>query len=245
MMFSIPKFSEPHFFFRVARLSLFALLGLGVVLWQLPALAEKSVTVIPAPVIDEPATPGIETAVFAGGCFWGVQGVFQHVDGVTQALSGYSGGDSVTAYYPIVSTGETGHAESVRVTFDPHAITYGKLLQIYFSVAHDPTELNRQGPDEGTQYRSALFPENPDQKRIAEAYIAQLNAAGVFAKPIATRIEPFKAFYPAEHYHQNYLTLNPYNPYIAINDVPKVAALKKLFPSLYRDNPVLVQTASN
>jgi peptide-methionine (S)-S-oxide reductase len=183
--------------------------------------------------------------VFAGGCFWGVQGVFQHVAGVANAVSGYSGGDAASAQYETVSGGETGHAESVQVSFDPHQVTYGKLLQIYFSVVHDPTQLNRQGPDRGTQYRSALFPQNADQKRVAEAYIAQLNQVRAFAKPIVTRIEAFKGFYPAEGYHQNYLTLNPQNPYIAFNDLPKVAALQRLFPTLYRDKPVLVQTASN
>jgi peptide-methionine (S)-S-oxide reductase len=201
---------------------------------------------IPPPAIDESAaTSSSETAVFAGGCFWGVQGVFQHVAGVANAVSGYSGGDAASAQYETVSGGETGHAESVQVSFDPHQVTYGKLLQIYFSVVHDPTQLNRQGPDRGTQYRSALFPQNADQKRVAEAYIAQLNQVRAFAKPIVTRIEAFKGFYPAEGYHQNYLTLNPQNPYIAFNDLPKVAALQRLFPTLYRDKPVLVQTASN
>jgi peptide-methionine (S)-S-oxide reductase len=183
--------------------------------------------------------------VFAGGCFWGVQGVFQHVAGVTNAISGYSGGDRVTAHYQIVSGGDTGHAESVQVTFDPHQISYGKLLQIFFSVVQDPTELNRQGPDEGTQYRSAIFPQNDAQKRVSAAYIAQLNDAHVFNEPIVTAVEPFKGFFPAEGYHQNYLTLNPHNPYIAFNDLPKVAALRKLFPDLYRDQPALVDIASD
>jgi peptide-methionine (S)-S-oxide reductase len=197
--------------------------------------------------MDEPAAsaPAQEIAVLAGGCFWGVQGVFQHVTGVTNAVSGYSGGDRATAQYRTVGGGDTGHAESVEITFDPRLISYGKLLQIYFSVVQDPTELNRQGPDEGTQYRSAIFPQNDEQKRVAEAYIAQLDKAGVFHKPIVTAVEPFKGFFPAEGYHQNYLTLNPRALYIVYNDLPKVAALKTLFPTEYRDQPVLVQAASN
>lgn len=222
--------------------ALFAMAA-GTVYWNAGAAAETP-HAIPAPAIDEPASAtSSEVAVLAGGCFWGVQGVFQHVDGVTNAVSGYAGGSKETADYHTVSTGSTGHAESVQVTFDPHRISYGRLLQIYFSVAHDPTELNRQGPDTGTQYRSAIFPTSPDQARIAEAYIAQLNAAHVFAAPIATKIEPAEAFYPAEAYHQNYLTLHPDQPYIAFNDIPKVEALKQLFPSLYRDKPVLVAAA--
>jgi peptide-methionine (S)-S-oxide reductase len=211
-----------------------------------PAVAADSVAV-PPPLVDEAAAtaPASETAVFAGGCFWGVQGVFQHVAGVTNAVSGYSGGAAAEAHYEIVGGGDTGHAESVEVTFDPHRVSYGTLLQVFFSVAHDPTELNRQGPDRGTQYRSALFPQSDEQKRIDEAYIAQLDAAHVFGKPIATTVEPFKGFFPAEAYHQNFLTLNPYNPYIAFNDVPKVKALKQQFPALWRDDPVLVATASN
>lgn len=181
--------------------------------------------------------------MLAGGCFWGVQGVFQHVDGVTSAVSGYAGGNKDTAGYETVSTGSTGHAESVQITFDPRRISYGRILRIYFSVAHDPTELNRQGPDRGTQYRSAIFPTSPEQARLAETYIARLDKARVFTAPIVTKIEPGHAFYPAEAYHQNYLTLHPSQPYIAINDIPKVEALKQLFPSLYRDTPVLVAAA--
>jgi peptide-methionine (S)-S-oxide reductase len=196
---------------------------------------------VPAPAADVPASSAAsEVAVLAGGCFWGVQGVFQHVDGVTGAVSGYAGGAKDTADYHTVSTGSTGHAESVQITFDPRKISYGRILQIYFSVAHDPTELNRQGPDVGTQYRSAIFPQSAAQARIAEAYIAQLDNAHVFPAPIVTKIEPGKAFYAAEDYHQNYLTLHPTQPYIAINDLPKVHALQQLFPSLYRDAPVLV-----
>jgi peptide-methionine (S)-S-oxide reductase len=199
---------------------------------------------IPAPLVDEPAGSAPEVAVLAGGCFWGMQGVFQHVAGVTEAVAGYTGGDRATAQYETVSGGDTGHAESVQVTFDPHRISYGTLLQIYFSVAHDPTELDRQGPDEGTQYRSAIFPMSAAQAKVAKAYIGQLDQAHVFAAPIVTSIEPGKTFYRAEDYHQNFLALNPTYPYIAINDLPKVAALKQLYPSLYRADPVLVATAA-
>jgi peptide-methionine (S)-S-oxide reductase len=219
--------------------ALFAL-GAGAVYWNAGAAAETP-HAIPAAAVDEAAPAAdSEVAVLAGGCFWGVQGVFQHVGGVTGAVSGYAGGSKDTAAYETVSTGTTGHAESVRITFDPHKITYGQILQVFFSVAHDPTELNYQGPDHGTQYRSAIFPTSAEQARIASAYIEQLDAAHVFAAPIVTKIEPDKAFYPAEAYHQNYLTLHPEQPYIAINDLPKVAALKQFFPQLYRDKPVLV-----
>src|SRR5579872_5010192 len=219
--------------------ALFAIAA-GAVYWNAGAAAETP-HAVPAPAIDETApAAGTEVTVLAGGCFWGVQGVFQHVDGVTSAVSGYAGGNKDTAEYETVSTGTTGHAESVQITFDPRKISYGHLLQIYFSVAHDPTELNYQGPDHGTQYRSAIFPTTAEQARVAEAYIKQLDDAHVFAAPIVTKIEPDKAFYPAEAYHQNYLTLHPEQPYIAINDLPKIAALKQLFPNLYRDEPVLV-----
>ena len=202
---------------------------------------------IPAPAIDEPAGQpgGSEVAVVAGGCFWGVQGVFQHVAGVKNAVSGYAGGDKDAAQYETVSSGTTGHAESVQITFDPHQISYGRILQIYFSVAHDPTELNRQGPDSGTQYRSAVFPTSPDQARIAKAYIAQLNQAHVFDAAIVTKIEPDKSFYPAEDYHQDFLAKNPTYPYIVINDQPKIEALKRLFPQAYQANPMLVSAAGN
>jgi peptide-methionine (S)-S-oxide reductase len=180
------------------------------------------------------AKPGKETAVFAGGCFWGVQAVFQHVHGVTSATSGYSGGASSTAEYEVVSTGQTGHAESVQVVFDPSQVTYGQLLKVFFSVAHDPTELNRQGPDSGTQYRSAIFYSNDEQKRVASAYIAQLDQAKAFPSAIVTQVVPLKAFYPAEAYHQNYATLHPDNPYIAINDAPKVDHLREQLPELYK-----------
>ena len=197
--------------------------------------------VIPAPAADEAAGgKASEVAVVAGGCFWGVQGVFQHVDGVISAVSGYDGGDKATAHYEMTSEGNTGHAESVQITFDPRKITYGRILQVYFSVAHDPTELNRQGPDEGTQYRSAIFPANDEQARVAKAYIAQLNSAHAFGAPIVTTIEPGKTFYRAEDYHQDFLAKNPGYPYIVYNDLPKIANLKKLFPALYRPDPVLV-----
>jgi peptide-methionine (S)-S-oxide reductase len=214
-----------------------------------PSSAEDA-KVIPAPIIDEdtgtsPVTT--ETAIFAGGCFWGVQGVFQHVEGVTKAVSGYAGGQADTAHYEMVGSGETGHAESVQVTFDPHKISYGELLQIYFSVAHDPTQLNYQGPDMGPQYRSAVFPTEPEQAMVAEAYIKQLNAAKVFTNEIVTTIEEGKTFYPAEDYHQDYLTLHPNQPYIAINDLPKVRNLEQLYPERWRAEPVLVMagTATN
>jgi peptide-methionine (S)-S-oxide reductase len=203
------------------------------------------VRAIPPPVLDEPANPRptSEVAILAGGCFWGVQGVFQHVEGVTNAVSGYAGGAADTAHYEMVSTNTTGHAESVRVTFDPRRVSYGRILQIYFSVAHDPTELNRQGPDVGTQYRSAIFPTNSEQTQIAEAYIAQLSREHVFDAPIVTKIEPGRDFYPAEDYHQDFLTRNPRNPYIAINDLPKIEDLRRSFPDLYRVTPALVAAA--
>ncbi len=205
----------------------------------LPAAAEEGIA-IPAPAVDEPAGQGPEVAVLAGGCFWGVQGVFQHVKGVENAVSGYAGGAADTAHYRVVGSGRTGHAESVAVTFDPATISYGEILRVYFSVAHDPTELNRQGPDTGTQYRSAIFPQSEAQAKVARAYIAQLDAAGVFSEKVATTIEPGHAFYPAEDYHQNYLTLNPTAPYIVYNDLPKLANLERLFPDRWRADPVLV-----
>ena len=200
---------------------------------------------VPAPVMDETAPKASsETAIVAGGCFWGVQGVFQHVKGVTSAVSGYAGGERATAQYDEVSTGTTGHAESVKIIFDPRQISYGKLLQIYFSAVHNPTEHNRQGPDTGTQYRSAIFPTNAEQARVAQAYKEQINAANVFGRPIATKIEPGKAFFPAEDHHQDFLARNPNYPYIAINDLPKVDALKAMYPDLYRPQAVLVAGTS-
>jgi peptide-methionine (S)-S-oxide reductase len=215
-------------------------------LWTTLAVSGEAATAIPAPAVDAPAPQDAasETAVLAGGCFWGVQAVFQHVKGVTQAVSGYAGGTRETAQYPIVSAGRTGHAESVAVTFDPRVISYGAILQVYFSVAHNPTELNRQGPDTGTQYRSAIFASDETQRRVAEAYIAQLNKAGVFRGPIATEVNGPAGFFPAEAYHQNYATRHPDNPYIAINDRPKIDNLKRVFPALYQDAPVLVSVAA-
>lgn len=212
--------------------------------WQAaPSVAEEGIA-IPAPALDEPAAGTSETAVLAGGCFWGVQGVFQHVAGVKNAVSGYAGGAADTARYRVVGSGRTGHAEAVEVTFDPAKISYGEILQIYFSVAHDPTELNRQGPDRGTQYRSTIFPQDKAQAEVAAAYIAQLDKAGVFGEPVVTTIEPGKAFYPAEAYHQDYLTLNPDQPYIVYNDLPKIENLKRLFPKVWRDDPALVSEAA-
>ena len=202
--------------------------------------AEKAV-ILPPPALDETTQARSETAVFAGGCFWGVQGVFQHVKGVKNAVSGYAGGAANTAQYERVSNGNTGHAESVEVTFDPAQVSYGTLLQIYFSVAHNPTELNRQGPDSGTQYRSAIFTKNAEQQRVAQAYTTQLDAAHAFDKPIVTKLETFNGFYPAEEEHQDFLTEHPTYPYIVINDLPKVAQLKQLYPDRYQEQPVLVK----
>lgn len=217
----------------------------GLAIRSYPAAAD-SAHVVPAPAVDvPPADATSSVVVLAGGCFWGVQGVYQHVKGVTGAISGYAGGEKNTAEYERVSMGGTGHAESVQVTFDPRQISYGRLLQIFFSVVHDPTELNRQGPDEGTQYRSAIFPTNAEQANVARAYIAQLDQAHVFRKPIVTRIEPGRAFYPAEAYHQDFLTRNPRYPYIVINDLPKIADLKRLVPEAYRAAPVLVAGATS
>jgi len=232
---------------RAAALA--ALLGAGLYLAQplvLPAGAAEQAVRVPAPALDEPrsAQPGSATAVFAGGCFWGVQGVFQHVRGVAQAVSGYAGGSAGTAQYDQVGTGMTGHAESVRVTYDPSQVSYGELLEIFFSVAHDPTQLDRQGPDVGPQYRSAIFPQDAEQDRIARAYIEQLGQAGVYPGRIVTRIEQDKPFYPAEDYHQDYLTRHPDNPYIVINDLPKVRELERLYAQRYRAEPVLVGAAA-
>ena len=203
--------------------------------------AETAVMVPPATQLEtvDPSAK-LETVVLAGGCFWGVQDVFQHLNGVKSAISGYAGGNADTAEYETVSTGTTGHAESVQITFDPNVINYATILQIYFSVAHNPTELNRQGPDSGTQYRSEIFAQSDAQKQVAEAYINQLNKSAVFKAPIVTKIEMAKTFYPAEGYHQDYATLHPDQGYIAFNDLPKVENLKSLFPKLYREKPVLV-----
>ena len=208
-----------------------------------PSRASEEAVIIPAPTTDVRAADGIQTAVIAGGCFWGVQGVYQHTAGVLNAVSGYSGGSRATANYTMITTGTTGHAEAVEIKYDPKKISYGKILQIFFSVVHDPTQLNRQGPDIGTQYRSAIFAVNDEQKKVAEAYIAELNAAKVYKKPIVTKVGPLQAFYPAEDYHQDYLTLHPNQPYIAFNDIPKIENLKKVFAENYIEKPTLVSKA--
>jgi peptide-methionine (S)-S-oxide reductase len=205
------------------------------------SFATERAVKLPPPAYDAPVAT--QTAVFAGGCFWGVQGVFQHTQGVLNAVSGYAGGQKETASYEMVGSGRTGHAESVQVTFDPKRISYGKLLQIYFSVAHDPTQLNRQGPDSGTQYRSAIFYADPAQKQVAERYIAQLDAAHAFPAKIVTQVAPLNGFFAAEGYHQDYATLHPDSPYIATFDLPKIANLKSTMPDVWREQPVLVAAA--
>ena len=232
---------------RMARLRLLpaavALLSASLACVAGTASAAGSGRLVPPPAVDEQAgARSSEVAVVAGGCFWGVQGVYQHVKGVTSAVSGYAGGDERTAEYEMVGTGRTGHAESVRIVFDPRVISYGRVLQIFFSVAHDPTELNRQGPDDGPQYRSTIFPTSPEQARVAKAYIQQLNDARVFAAPVVTTVEEGRDFYRAEPYHQDFLERHPTYPYIVVNDLPKVADLKRLFAELYRAKAVLVGT---
>jgi peptide-methionine (S)-S-oxide reductase len=213
----------------------------GSLLWKGASQAAERATLLPPPAVDMSAgTDSPSIAVFAGGCFWGVQGVFQHVKGVTSAVSGYAGGSKRDAEYEVVGTGMTGHAESVQVIYDARQITYGQLLQIFFSVVHDPTQLNRQGPDFGTQYRSVIFPKDAEQQNVAKAYLAQLDEAHVFKHRIVTTIEMGRTFYPAEAYHQDFLERNPTYPYIAINDMPKLGDLKRLFPDRYRATPVLV-----
>lgn len=224
------------------RAVIFAVLifaGLGVLVWAtaIPNDGRANPTsAFPKPAVDSPlaTSSAKETAVLAGGCFWGIQAVFSHLKGVVSATSGYSGGEAGTAHYEEVSTGTTGHAESVKVIFDPSQISYGRILLIFFAVGHNPTELNRQGPDYGTQYRSSIFYATPEQKKIAEAYIAQLDAAKIYSQPIVTRVVPLQAFYPAEDYHQDYLKNHPFEPYIVINDQPKLTHLKKEFPDLYK-----------
>jgi peptide-methionine (S)-S-oxide reductase len=213
---------------------------------QQGASAAESVVLAPAPTVDESLakTPGTEIAILSGGCFWGMQVVFQHVKGVKEAVSGYTGGAAGTASYDDVSTGTTGHAESLKIVFDPSVVSYGTLLRVYVSVAADPTELNYQGPDQGPQYRGEIWVETPEQQRIADAYIRQLTADHTFLAPIVTRIDKVMPFYPAEAYHQNFATLNPDNPYIAAIDAPKVTALAQLFPKLYRTRPVLVRAGT-
>jgi peptide-methionine (S)-S-oxide reductase len=208
---------------------------------QLAASAAERAVEVPPPAVNNPKAAGpMQTAVLAGGCFWGVQAVFQHLNGVQQAMSGYAGGDRSTAQYEVVSGGQTGHAESVKVTFDPSVVTYGEILQVFFSVVHDPTQLNRQGPDTGTQYRSAIFYADDRQKEIATAYIAQLDHAGMFGKPIVTRVDKLKGFYNAEGYHQDYLLKHPTQPYIVFNDMPKVRNFQRTLPDLYRAKAVTV-----
>ena len=236
----------------MARSKIAGILTLGALLAPLlawaagNAQAAEPAVVIPAPAVDAaaPANDGTQTVVLAGGCFWGVQAVFQHTKGVTNAVSGYAGGAKETAHYEMVGTERTGHAESVEVTYDPKQISYGKILQIYFSVAHNPTELNYQGPDHGPSYRSAIFYATDEQKRIAAAYIAQLDAAHVFNAAIVTKLEPLKGFYPAEDYHQDFAVLHPNHPYIVFNDAPKVVNLKKLFADYYHETPVTVMASS-
>jgi peptide-methionine (S)-S-oxide reductase len=219
-----------------------AALGLAVaIVGGASSLSAETVVQAPAPLVTAPATAASETAVFAGGCFWGVQGVFQHVKGVRSAVSGYTGGGGDTARYERVSEGDTGHAEAVRVVFDPRVVSYADLLRIYFSVVADPTRLNAQGPDTGPQYRSALFPTSDRQRKVAEAYLGQLRSAGLWDKPIVTRIERARGFFPAEGYHQDYLTRHPESTYIRVNDLPKVAALKRLYPLSWQEKPVLVR----
>jgi peptide-methionine (S)-S-oxide reductase len=210
-------------------------LGVAAMFGQLPVGAAEPATVIPAPTADAPAPSGdgLQTIVLAGGCFWGIQAVYQHVEGVHNAVSGYAGGSSANPTYEQVSSGRTGHAESVQVTYDPRKVSLGKILQIYFSVAHDPTQLNRQGPDVGTQYRSAIYFVNEDQQRVARAYIAQLDAAKAYPRPIVTEVAPLAQFYPAEAYHQDYLASHKTQPYIVYNDLPKLDALQKQFPAIY------------
>jgi peptide-methionine (S)-S-oxide reductase len=218
--------------------TLLAVLGVA---WQLTSCAAEAPVNVPPPAMDNPKQQGpFQTAVLSGGCFWGVQGVYEHVKGVKKVVSGYAGGDRNTARYETVGTGSTGHAESVQITFDPAKVSYGELLQVFFSVAHDPTQLNRQGPDTGSQYRSMISYRDDTQKNIADAYIAQLGKAGVFQRPIVTKVDPLKGFYPAEGYHQDYLAHNPSDPYIAYNDLPKIESLKRLFPDYYSQRPVLL-----
>jgi peptide-methionine (S)-S-oxide reductase len=226
---------------NIAVAAVIPLLGLGLL--QTASGAPEQAVVIPAPADDLAASGSTAKAVFAGGCFWGVQGVFQHLEGVKSAVSGYAGGDASTAKYELIGTGRTGHAEAVEIVYDPNVVSYGQLLHIYFSVAHNPTQLNYQGPDHGPQYRSAIFFETPEQKAMATAYIEQLDKAGVYPEPIVTTLEPLEAFYAAEDYHQDFLTVNPNHPYIVYHDLPKIESLKALFPEVYRDDPVLVSEA--
>jgi peptide-methionine (S)-S-oxide reductase len=233
---------------RLARnrspLALAALLAIATTACNRLAPAAETATLVPPPTVDEPVSAnGSETAVLAGGCFWGVQGVFQHVKGVKSAISGYTGGSAGNAHYEDVGMGTTGHAESVQVTFDPKVVSYGEILRIYFSVAHDPTQMNRQGPDTGPQYRSAIFPLDAKQQQVAQQYVAQLDTAKTFGQPLATTIEPGKTFYRAEDYHQDFLAHNPTYGYIVVNDLPKIDHLKQLFPDRFNADPALTPVA--
>lgn len=219
---------------KQSRIALSAVLTLGVIAWGL-LMPQASAVTIPDPKVNAAPAQGEQSIVLAGGCFWGIQAVFQHVKGVRQAVSGYAGGTSDNAQYELVSTGTTGHAESVQVTYDPAQISLGQILKVYFSVAHNPTQLNRQGPDSGTQYRSAIFYSNDEQKKVAQEYIAQLQTEKLFGAPIVTKLEPLSAFYPAEDYHQDYARNHPDSPYIVMHDLPKVENLHKEFPALYVD----------
>ena len=226
---------------RAVLIAVLIFAGIGVLAWATAKPNDgraNAKSAYPRPAVDAPlaTSKSEETAVLAGGCFWGIQAVFQHLKGVTSSTSGYSGGVAKTAHYDEVSTGETGHAESVKIVFDPSQVSYGQILMIFFSVGHNPTELNRQGPDYGTQYRSSIFYSSDEQKKIAEAYIAQLNAAKIYAQPIVTQVVPLQAFYPAEDYHQDYLKNHTYEPYIMMNDLPKLTSLKKEYPDLYRND---------
>lgn len=239
MSASVLKISAPRL---DRRQMLFGLAGLATLLAMAPhqARAQEAPVVIPAPAIDLDESGNTAIATFAGGCFWGVQGVFQRVKGVTNAVSGYSGGAADTATYELTSRGDTGHAETVQITYDPNVVSFGDLLHVYFSVAHNPTQLNYQGPDHGTQYRSTVFVHSREQEDVVSAYIAQLDATNLFEGPIVTTLEPFESFYPAEQYHQDFLTLNPDWPYIRIHDLPKIVALEAIFPEKFRAEPVLV-----
>jgi len=224
--------------------SLLASLSAALLLSASCGLADEAAKPLPAPTMDETKTqaPGGETAVLSGGCFWGMQGLFEHVKGVRQVVAGYSGGPASAAQYETVSTGTTGNAESVKITFDPNVISYGQILRVFFSVAHDPTEVDRQGPDEGPQYRSNIFFANGEQEKVARAYIGQLNRAHAFSAPIATRVDRLTGFYPAEAYHQDYLIHHPDSPYIVVNDLPKIASLKAIYPEMYRAEPVMLSS---
>jgi len=231
---------------QIAQFSLFFVLGAALWVGIRPLHAGEGAVQIPAPATDSPKAAGaLQTAVLSGGCFWGVQGVFEHMRGVRKVVAGYAGGAQNTAEYETVSTGTTGHAESVQITFDPALVSYGEILRVFFSVVHDPTELNRQGPDVGTQYRSDIFYLNDGQKNVAQAYIAQLNGAKAFPEPIVTRVDAFKGFYPAEAYHQDFLIHNPQYPYIVYNDLPKIQNFRRVLPEYYQGQAVMVSDATS